>query len=518
MRLPSRVRRLLCCGFLLSAVPFATAAASESVEPTAEEFGDARELTAWIDGYLSSFWERQQITPADPASDAAWLRRASLDLSGVIPHVWEVREFLADEGADRHERVVERLLYSPAYATHIANVWSTAMMPEGDTNPNLQYARGGTEVWLRNRFAKGWPYDETVRELLTYPIPRDAAQVARRYNETGNPVGFFVAKETQPEKLAATTARFFLGVRIECAQCHDHPFADWKQEDFWQLAAFYAGLRRENPDNEYSNVAEDESVRKIAIGETDQMVNAAFLDGSQPEWADDTVPRAVLADWLTSEANSYFARATVNRLWAMLFGDRLVQPVDDFDRLNPPRHLELLDHLADEFIAHDYDFRHILRAVVMTRAYRLSSEVTHPSQKDRRALAVMPVRGLTPEQFMTSLVRAMGGSSGFTRPGNQELLEAVKSAAESSVDYESSIIQALHLMNGWGNAAASADKDKSGTVAALVAYPGMTPPRGSRRYSWPRCPACQPKPKPSGLSHTSTAAARPTTRLRHWAT
>ncbi len=244
------------------------------------------------------------------------------------------------------------------------------------------------------------------------------------------PLAYYFAKEGKPENLAASTARTFLGIRIECAQCHDHPFARWKREQFWGYAAFFGGVQKQGDgDNQFGPIREIPDRRELAIPGTERVVQAAFLDGGEPQWRFKVGSRVTLADWMTSAENPYFARAAANRLWAHLFGTGLVDPVDDLSDANPPSHPELLDELARQFAAHGYDLKFLLRALTATRAYQLSSDATSTtSQDDPRLFARMAVKGMTADQLFDSLAQATGldadpndanpfGSSTRTRRG-----------------------------------------------------------------------------------------------------
>lgn len=482
----SKWRRLAVAWWMASLL-FVTASAhaDSAIEPVPPDaaWEDVRALAAFVDEQLAARWERAGIAPAESADDAEWLRRVYLDLSGVIPSVWEAREFLASDEPHRREQVVDRLLAGPAHATHFAETWRKALVPEVNTNPNLRFIGQSFELWLRNQFVSGRPYDEAVRDLLSFEFPPEGAQAQSYYAVNFNepsPIVFYAAKDPLAEDLAAVTARALLGLRLECAQCHDHPFADWRQDQFWQLAAFFGGLKRQNENNIYSPIQEDKAVRAIAVEGSDRMVEVALFDGSVPEWTDDASPRAVLAEWATSRDNPYFARATVNRLWALLFGVGLVDPVDDFEPGNPPSHPQILDRLAEEFAAHDFDLQFVLRALVSTRAYQLTSRVTDPTQTKPREFAVMPVRGLSGEQLFDSIARAVGNrAADFTSArGNASALartqftETFQDQSDRPTDYESSILQALTLMNG--GMVTSATGDNSRTLMAAVDLPGLS--------------------------------------------
>ncbi|MCA8999292.1 MAG: DUF1553 domain-containing protein, partial [Planctomycetaceae bacterium] len=281
----------------------------------------------------------------------------------------------------------------------------------------------------------------------------------------------------------AATSRLFLGMRIDCAQCHDHPFDPWKQEQFWQHAAFFTDLPQQGqtPSNVVEQVAETFIGKQpqIAIPDTDKVVKASFLDGKTPNWSDDPAPRSQLAKWIVSENNPYFAKAAVNRIWSYHFGIGLVEPMDDFSPSNPPSHPELLDALAEAFVAHDYDFKFLIRAITSSEAYQLSSRQTDPSQERISLFARMPVRGLTPEQIFDSLAEAIGYRQPFNPelPLNfnddqtrQEFLRTFANTSCSAPDRTTTILQALSLMNG-NYIETATDLTDSQTLAAVIDAP-----------------------------------------------
>jgi hypothetical protein len=440
----------------LGALLFGAATASAGPPPK----DDARALAERIDRYLAQRWERDQVTPAAAADDAEFIRRAYLDLAGKIPAVAEVRRFLKDPSSDKRRKLIEGLLGGPAYVTHMTYVWRALLLPETDANYEIRYLQPGFELWLRKQFEENVGYDKMVRQLLTLPFGSGGRDAMLAYQEMQNPnsaspIAFYMAKQGKPENLAASTARLFLGARLECAQCHNHPFDKWKREQFWGLAAFFAGLQRpQGRDDFYSPIMEVNDRRELAIPGTDRVVQANFLDGTEPRWKYKVGPRVTLADWMTSRDNPYFARAAANRMWAHFFGVGIIDPVDDFNEQNKPSHPELLDDLAREFSAHDFDLKFLIRAITLSKAYQLTSAVSHPSQDDPRQFARMSVKGLTPEQLYDSLVQATGYRD--PTPAAQRLYDFQStravflskfSAQDKRTEYHTSIPQALALMN-----------------------------------------------------------------------
>jgi hypothetical protein len=439
---------------LLAAVPQAIGADS-----AADAARDAQALAARIDQYLAARWAAAKIEPAALSDDAEFLRRVYLDLTGKIPPVSEVRAFLADPAADKRQRLVEKLLDSPAYVTHFVNVWRALLLPEAANNFQVRNIVPTFENWLRRQLADNAGYDQLVRGILTASVGTNNGRMAvNPYGEGSDvtAIGFFMAKEAKPENLAASTARLFLGIRLECAQCHDHPTAAWKREQFWSYAAFFAGFQRQGPDGFVANLREIGDKRELTIPGKEQTVQATFLDGSEPQFQYKVPARTTLANWITTPENPYFARAGVNRLWAHFFGLGIIEPVDDLGPDHPPSHPELLDELCRQFVAHKFDMKFLIRAITASRGYQLSSTVTSPRQaEDGRLFARMAVKGLSPEQLFDSVMQATGYRDGT--PVNQRALVAggprgdflAKFASqESRTETHTSILQALYLMNG----------------------------------------------------------------------
>ena len=443
----------------------------------AQEIDAAQRIAAQVDELLRQAWEAGNIVAAPKADDAEFLRRVSLDLRGRIPPASEVRDFVADASVDKRAQKIDELLSSPTFIVHYTNVWRAAMVPEADADQAVRFQLPGFEAWLRARIAENRDFSKIAVEMLTLPSP--AQQMAAIPGDSiASPLVFYTAKEQDPARLTSAAARLFLGLRLDCAQCHDHPFDDWRQEQFWGLAAFFHEF-----EEEAAGSRDDEQTVQIAIPDVDRVVSARFLDGQTPDWSSGKPARAVLADWVTSPDNPYFAKATVNRLWAAMFGVGLVDPADDFGRNNPPSHPEILDLLASSFVEHGYDIKFILRVIANTHAYQLTSRLTDPSQEVPRTFARMPIRGMTPEQIFDSLAQAIGYRQPFDpeQPLNfnndqvrQEFLETFAAEAGSVTDRETSILQALALMNGTLTVEAT-DLADSQTLAAVVDAPFLRP-------------------------------------------
>ena len=368
------------------------------------------------------------------ADDTELVRRLYLDLIGRIPRSDEVRRFLGSTAPNKTAGLVDELLDSPEFASHWARYWTTVLLGRGRLP--LYVDRGSLTSWLASGLAVGKPYDEIVRELIT---------------ATGNPVDngavdFLLSFEMKPENTAESVAANFLGLQLGCARCHNHPYESWTQEDFYGFAASFAGLdrdrttradrriRRDARDErrrleeekkqggqvsrmEKRELQEDMMVTVSAVRKTLRLVdqNPAELELSEgeetkvfrPKLLDGTVPRRnprqALANWLLQPENRYSSPALVNRVWGVLFGRGLVEPVDAFGIGNPPSHPELLGFLAHDFSSHGYDLRRLFRVLTGTRTYRLSARY-RGEPPEQELFAASSLRRMSPEQLFNSLV------------------------------------------------------------------------------------------------------------------
>jgi hypothetical protein len=426
--------------------------------PARKSQDPARRMAARIDEFIDAGIAKVKAKAAPPASDAAFLRRLSLDVTGKIPRVADVRRFLSEKSSEKRARAIERLLDSPGYTNHMTNVYRGLLIPEASADFNRLYLLPSMERWLRKQFSDNVPYDRMVRELISMPFGnRNDAMNFFNYAYNGGgpitPMSFYMAKEGKAEELAATTARLFLGVRLECAQCHDHPFGKWTREQFWSQAAFFAGIKRPRGDFFFGPLTEAADKRELNIPNTDRVAQARFLDGKEPRWKYKVGARTTLAEWITAPDNPFFARAAVNRMWAHFFGVGLVDPVDDFSDTNEPSHPELLDELARQFVANKFDLKFLVRAITLSKAYQRDS-AAGPTAPELRLFARMPIKGLTGEQLYDSLSVAtgfrdpFGGRQRFFFFGSprQQFLDKF-TAQERRTESHTSIPQALTLMN-----------------------------------------------------------------------
>ena len=206
----------------------------------AESPSSPQAVAAQIDTLVAAHWASDQITPAGVSDDAEFCRRVHLDICGRIPPASEVRDFLADVSPDKRSKLVDRLLDSPTYIVNYTNVWRAIILPESSSDETIRFFLPGFEAWLRSRLVENRNFAQIAEELLTLPLD-EMAMTGFQQPDQPSPIAFYRAKQGKPEEIAGASARMFLGVRIECAQCHNHPFDKWKREEFWSYAAFFKG-------------------------------------------------------------------------------------------------------------------------------------------------------------------------------------------------------------------------------------------------------------------------------------
>jgi hypothetical protein len=422
---------------------------------------------AKIDGFLESSWKANEITPAPRSGDAEFHRRAWLDLSGVAPTVAATRQFLADQSEDKRKRLIDQLLNSPQHADHMATLWNEILLPP-DSQTQLEQRENVASLhrWLREQFYKNVPYDHLVGSFLTAGGAADSG-----------PAIFYTSHAVQPEKLAAATSRIFLGLQLQCAECHDHPFDRWTQRDFWQFTAFFAQLERDQSRGAQNPIIEDRPGREVTLPETETVISPRYPGVPNPPEPDPRgIRRRQLTIWLASRDNPYFARAAANRVWGHLFGRGLVEPVDAMDADNKPSHPELLEFLADHLIQLRFDLRRFYATLARTDAYGRSSAVGASERPPRDSFAAMSVKTLTAEQFYNSLLQNVYcqsrsdsgmGQSNFD-PQRESFLARMRAAGSSPVDYPHGVVQALGMMNG-PEVLAACSSERTGLLAALQA-------------------------------------------------
>jgi len=470
MRTAARLMAATAAGFALALAAALPASPARAGSDDGDALLAAAALSRTIDREIDAALAAESIAPVGPSDDAEFLRRATLDVLGVPPTEAEVRAFLSSNEPGKRAAKIEELLAHPLYGEHLGERWERLLV-QGIRRYRL-LDQGALRDWLAKGFQEGRGMDAIVRDVLTatgnvLEVPPVAYTV--RFRDGGIPAD-----------IAGTTSRLFLGVQIQCAQCHDHPYEAWKQGDFASFAAFF-NLVQPRPadpmDPRAGFVVEDPDPRRLARGrgrggEGADIRGAVradpkFLDGSAWKDAEGTTRRAALADWVTARSNPWFAKAMVNRVWSWMMGRGFVNPVDDFRSDNPPSHPALLDALALGFAESGHDVRFLVRAIAGSRAYQRTSRLPEKAPADEVALrrfdrlfARGPMKPLTADQVFDSVLRVTGMDDAM-RSRNRNEIERAKRflldqfTSESADDegnsaeaWAGTIPQGLLLMNG----------------------------------------------------------------------
>lgn len=345
-------------------------------ESIAEEVYAALPRNNFIDDLVWQKLQRLNITPSQRCDDATFLRRATTDICGRIPTPDEVEDFMADPSPQKRAALVDRLLQEPAFADHWANKWMDLLRP----NPYrvgiktvLSYDR-----WIRERFHQRMPWDQFVHELIT----------AQGGTWRNGAVTLYRDRRT-PDEITTLVAQLFVGVRLDCAKCHQHPFEKWGQDDFYSFAAYFARLGRKGTGLSPPISGSEEfffagSSGTVTHPGTGQVMEPRPLWGEAAVSADVADPRRVLADWMTSPENHLFAQTMANRAWADLMGRGLVEPVDDFRATNPASNQPLMTALGAYFRDSGFSLTELIRAIATSHVYQLSSATNPTNVSDTR--------------------------------------------------------------------------------------------------------------------------------------
>lgn len=399
-------------------------------------------LTQIVDARIDAGLNAAGIARSPRASDAEFIRRVHLDLHGVVPAADRVRGFLSDNAADKRAKLIDQLLVDPRFAAHLADLWDDYLIPAAD-DPRLSKDR--LKEWLAAAFeTKSW--DRITHELLTATGQRDKDAVVTY---------LLKGRETlAPAELTDLVSQYFLGMRLNCAQCHDHPFTSWKQTDYWGLAAFFTQIQYTDRRLQKSGVIRDDpTVVLTNLENSEKLRTPKFLRGETLTVDSKTPHRLALANWLTAVDNPYFARAMTNRMWWQFFGRGMVEPVDDMHDDNPASHPELLADLTEHFVASGFDLRRLCRAICNSHAYQRTSMPSTGNQQDTKLYSHQMVKVLTPEQLYDSLHVVMGPGSQRKRNHRHsdprvEFVQFFRSEGDPQPTvYDRGIPQTLRMMN-----------------------------------------------------------------------
>lgn len=395
-------------GTFHAAIPFANdpakyAEANRQLDQLEPQLGSSP-----INQRLLRQWRRLGVVPSEQADDATFLRRATIDICGTLPTSSEVTEFLADSRSDKRAKLIDRLLDRPEYASYFTLKWADILQNRG-AGYSTSKQRAGTTLfagWIRDSLAANKPYDQFVSEILT---------ASGSQNE--NPPAIWYRAVRKSPEFVESVSQAFLGVRVQCAQCHHHPTERWSQSDYFGLAAVFARVGRkggfadaEVPTDEFIFVKDRGDVRHPRTGE----VLAPRPLGGEPfslDLHDD--PRRSLARWMTSAENPYFARTMANRMWAHFMGRGIVHPIDDARSTNPPSNPELLDTLAQDFVRSGFDMKHLIRAITTSYAYGLQSAPHAGNAGDTQTFARFYPRRVTAEVLLDGVSQVLDVPTSF---------------------------------------------------------------------------------------------------------
>ena len=357
----------------------------------------------FIDQLAADKWMKLGLKPSAPCDDPTFLRRVTVDLCGRLPTVDESRAFVADTGSDKRDRAIERLLASPDYPAYFALKWGSILR-----NSNLAGADRASYAfhnWLKDMVARNRPYDEFVRGVVA---------ASGEWADAPAINWFWQSRDDQLHQVTADTAQVFLGLRLQCAKCHHHPYERFTQDDYYGLAGFFTRLGRKS----FGEPPPYFTSPNVTIGErhpvTGQQIEPKYLDGAVAKFTAEEDPRHALVDWMAKPENPFFSKTMVNRLWGHFFGRGLVHEVDDLRETNPPSNPELLDALAKEFRDHKFDVKHMIRLMVQSRAYQLSSDPTDDNRKDQQNFARFYARRLPAEVAHDAVEQATGFKTNFS--------------------------------------------------------------------------------------------------------
>ena len=399
------------------------------------------------------------IPASDVCDDATFLRRVSLDITGGLPPEEEVRDFLADAAADKRDRLIDRLLDTTAYADHFANKWNFVLRNKkegGDDAPGTMLFH----QWLWTKMYDNTPYDQFVREIVT----------ASGDPQT-NPAVVWYRDVDSTEEQVEDTAQLFLGLRIQCARCHHHPFEKWSQDDYYGMAAFYNRVGKKVVPNASGTMRDrrvfhNEGIATSSNPRTGKALKPTGLGTPAYDIAADSDPRVKLADWMSDPKNPFFAKSLVNRYWKHFFSRGIVEPEDDMRETNPPANPELLNALSEHFIQSGFDLKELVRTICRSRTYQLSALPNEYNASDKQNFSRYYPRRLSAEvlydafHIVTDTSENFGGMPAGTKA--MQLADASSAtyflqvfgqpkgdtACECERSMDANLAQSLHLLNG----------------------------------------------------------------------
>lgn len=405
----------------------------------------------YIDTHVHNKLRQLRYLPSEDASDEHFMRRVYLTVIGVLPSVDEVRAFLADPADDKRSRLIEELLDRPEYATFWAMRWGDLLQLKDETVSGRGVSK--YHKWIVDAFAENMPFDQFVGQLLT----ADGSTFL-------NPPANYYRALDKTDECTEATAQLFLGVRIQCAKCHNHPFERWTQDNYYGLSAFFNRVKRKDGLRQDEMVVWMASTGEVTQPRT-QKTMRPWLPGKGADFQEAPDRRAVFAQWLTSPENPYFAQVAVNRLWSHLMGRGIVEPVDDFRVTNPPSNVELLDALATDFRESRFDQKEMIRVILNSRTFQRSARPNPFNRGDHKYFSRRFEKLLAAEQLLDAICHLTGIPENFegvplgtpatalANPPDNEFMKVFGQPDRSTAcacerSSESNLAQAIQLFNG----------------------------------------------------------------------
>lgn len=433
----------------------------------------------YIDELVAAKLKKLRLHPSELCSDEEFLRRVTIDLVGLVPTHDEYAAFLADSDPEKRTKKIDELLGRKEFAELWVSKWAEWLMMRS-SNVVSDKAIVLYYQWLVDQLARNVPLDQMVRELL-----------ASEGGTFSNPATNFYEIERDQLKIAENVAQIFMGMRIQCAQCHNHPFDRWTQDDYYNFAAFFSQIGRKRGEDYREQIIYNRGGGEVKHPVTNQNAVPVFLGGVKPEIPGGTDRREVVANWLASPENPFFAQNFANRVWHHFFGIGIIEPVDDVRVSNPASNPELLDALATKFTEYNYDFRKLVRDICVSKTYQRSTRRNESNMKDDLNFAHQTVRRIKAESMLDIISQVTRTKDDFAKlpPGARAVQIADgatstyflttfgratrETACSCEVKMEPTLSQALHLLNG----DTVNNKIRQGGVIKALKDEGLTPPQ-----------------------------------------
>jgi hypothetical protein len=362
----------------------------------------------YVDELALAKWKKLGLVPSGQCTDGEFIRRATLDLNGRLPTPDEVRAFLADTSPEKRAKLVDRLLDSPDYAAFFALRWGSIL--RNSQLAGAEQAAYAFHDWLSDMIGRNRPYDEFVRGIVA---------ASGEWQEAPAINWYWQMRDDPLHQPVADTAQVFLGLRLQCAKCHHHPYERWSQDDYYGLAGFFTRLGRKSFGEPPPYYPARTRTSAEVNPRTGKPLEPKLLDGPVLDVPPEADPRQLLVDWMARPDNPFFAKALCNRMWGHLLGRGLVDPVDDMRETNPPSNPELLDALAKDFVAHKFDVKHLIRTICNSRTYQLSSVPNESNRHDRQNHARYYGKRLIAEVLLDAVDEVCGTKTQFGKMSKQ---------------------------------------------------------------------------------------------------